>query len=103
MLQKTMDRDDRADAIRFADLVISTPQCIQSDLMDGVYGLDGFGLVIYEEAHRAIGEYEYVTISKHNPGKSMGLMELSNNSQINAWMNEAVKYNLRNTRQNPDR
>lgn len=102
MLQKTMDRDDRADAIRFADLVISTPQCIQSDLMDGVYGLDGFGLVIYEEAHRAIGEYEYVTISKHNPGKSMGLMELSNNSQINAWMNEAVKYNLRNTHQNPD-
>jgi Fanconi anemia group M protein len=57
------------------DLIISTPQCIANDLERGMYGMEDFGLVIYDEAHRGTGNYAYVTVADHctKDNRSMGL------------------------------
>lgn len=45
-------------------LVVSTPQVIENDLIEGRIGLGDVDLVVFDEAHRAIGDYAYVTIGK---------------------------------------
>ena len=47
------------------ELIVSTPQCIANDLENGMYGMEDFGLVIYDEAHRGTGNYAYVTVAGH--------------------------------------
>ncbi|MCQ2070237.1 MAG: DEAD/DEAH box helicase family protein [archaeon] len=65
----------RALAMSENDLIVSTPQSVANDLENGLYSLDGFGLVIYDEAHRGVGNYAYVTVAKYIPKgtTSMGM------------------------------
>ena len=70
-----MAPEKREAVIREGDFVISTPQCISNDLQTGRYDLSDFGLVIYDEAHKAVGGYAYVEVAAHVvPGTiSMGM------------------------------
>lgn len=45
-------------------IIFATPQVIVSDLSKGRYDLEKVSLVIFDEAHRAIGKYPYVKISQ---------------------------------------
>ena len=45
-------------------LVVATPQTIRNDLAEGRYDLRGVSLVIFDEAHRAVGDYAYVEIAQ---------------------------------------
>ena len=65
----------RAKVIAEGDFVISTPQCVANDLETGLYDLSDFGLVIYDEAHKAVGGYAYVDVARHvRPGTvSLGM------------------------------
>ncbi len=47
------------------DFIVSTPQTVSNDLITGTYSLDEFGLVIFDEAHRATGSYAYVDVAKY--------------------------------------
>jgi Fanconi anemia group M protein len=47
-----------------ADFIFATPQVIQNDLITKKLALDDFALVIFDEAHRAVGEYPYPFIAK---------------------------------------
>lgn len=60
-----MKPETRFGTISENDLIISTPQCIANDLECERYGMNGFGLVIYDEAHRGTGNYAYVTVARH--------------------------------------
>ncbi|MFA6803715.1 MAG: helicase-related protein [Candidatus Methanomethylophilaceae archaeon] len=56
------------------DIIVSTPQAIANDLEKGRYDLNNIGLIIYDEAHRGIGNYSYVTISdNYRSGLSLGM------------------------------
>ncbi len=57
-------RGSRAEAIKEADIVFATPQTVQNMLMKGEMDLSEFGLVIFDEAHRAVGDYAYVFIAE---------------------------------------
>ncbi|MGE4577546.1 MAG: DEAD/DEAH box helicase family protein, partial [Candidatus Methanomethylophilaceae archaeon] len=57
--------DVRAAMMEDYDLIVSTPQTIANDLESGRYDLGGFGLIIYDEAHRGTGNYAYVTVARH--------------------------------------
>ncbi|MEM2498102.1 MAG: helicase-related protein [Candidatus Nezhaarchaeales archaeon] len=46
-----------------ARVIFATPQCIYNDLKSAVLSLDGFSLLIFDEAHRARGNYAYVGIA----------------------------------------
>jgi len=62
---------EREEIYRGKKVINATPQTIENDLLNGRISLKDFDLVIFDEAHRAIGEYSYVFINlqlqKQNP------------------------------------
>ena len=48
-----------------SDIIVSTPQVVSKDIANNRVSLDKFSLVVFDEAHRAVGNYAYVTIGKH--------------------------------------
>jgi ERCC4-related helicase/ERCC4-type nuclease len=55
---------ERDDAWKVARVIVSTPQVIQNDLLTGRYDLKDVPLVIFDEAHRARGNYSYVHVAQ---------------------------------------
>ena len=55
---------DRALEWKDSPIIVSTPQVILNDLISGTMSLDDFNLVIFDEAHRAVGNYAYVFIAE---------------------------------------
>ena len=45
-------------------IIVSTPQVIENDLNEDRISLEGVELIVFDEAHRAAGDYAYVTIGK---------------------------------------
>jgi len=52
-----------------SQVIISTPQVIQNDLISGAISLKDVALVIFDEAHRAVGNYAYVFIAERYRAK----------------------------------
>jgi ERCC4-related helicase len=47
-----------------SDLVFATPEIVANDLRDGRYRLDDVALLVFDEAHHAVGKYAYVPIAE---------------------------------------
>ena len=62
---------EREEYYKTKTIINATPQTIENDLLNGKISLSDFGLVIYDEAHRAVGDYAYVFVNlqlqKQNP------------------------------------
>ncbi|TLZ57128.1 MAG: DEAD/DEAH box helicase [Methanobacteriota archaeon] len=62
---------------RTSKIVASTPQVIRNDVKQGRIDLEGVSLVVFDEAHRAVGNYAYVDVAaayKENPaGLALGM------------------------------
>ncbi len=56
----------RADLLRPPQVVVATPQVIGNDLLEGGFPLSTFSLLVFDEAHRAVGDYPYVAIGRAN-------------------------------------
>ena len=54
----------RVDLWREHDIIVSTPQVIENDLESGRIDLADVSLVIFDEAHRAVGDYAYVPVGR---------------------------------------
>jgi len=54
----------REDGYESAAIVFATPQVIENDIITGRIDLKGFSLIIFDEAHRSVGDYSYVYIAK---------------------------------------
>lgn len=54
-----------------ADIIFSTPQCIANDLKKKVYALNEVCLLVEDEAHRCVKNYDYTFISKDYISKSV--------------------------------
>ena len=55
---------------RESKIVASTPQVIRNDLRQGRIDLEGVSLIVFDEAHRSVGNYAYVDVAaayKENP------------------------------------
>ncbi len=46
-------------------VIVSTPQVVSKDIDNGRASLESFALLIFDEAHRAVGNYAYVSIGRH--------------------------------------
>ncbi len=58
------------------DLIVSTPQVIANDLRNERISLRDIGLIIFDEAHRAVGNYAYVKVGeayRDDPGLVLGM------------------------------
>ncbi len=64
VLTGDVEKKKRRGMIKDADIIIATPQVIQNDVISGDINLRDFTLIIFDEAHRAVGNYAYVYIAK---------------------------------------
>jgi len=46
-----------------ARVLLATPQVVRNDILDGRLTLESFGLLIFDECHRAVKEYAYTDIA----------------------------------------
>ena len=56
--------DTRAKLWDDAKVVVSTPQIIENDLLSNRINLSAVSLIIFDECHRAVGNYSYVYIAE---------------------------------------
>jgi ERCC4-related helicase len=56
-------------------IAFMTPQVLQNDLISGLYSIKDVSLMIFDECHRAVGDYAYCFLAKK-------YIDLANNSQI---------------------
>jgi Fanconi anemia group M protein len=54
-------------------LVVSTPQVIENDLNESRIDLEDVDLIVFDEAHRAAGDYAYVSIGRRYSGLALGM------------------------------
>nr|MDA3836958.1 DEAD/DEAH box helicase [Nanoarchaeota archaeon] len=47
-----------------ATIIFSTPQCVANDLKNGLYNLQDVSLLIEDEAHRCVKNYDYTYTAK---------------------------------------
>jgi len=73
MLSGSIPATKRAKLFDQATIVVSTPQTIKNDLENKLYTLKGFGLVIFDEMHKAVEKYAYVEIARRFDGLILGL------------------------------
>ncbi|MGA1873357.1 MAG: DEAD/DEAH box helicase [Thermoplasmatota archaeon] len=60
------------------DVMVSTPQVVKNDLISGDLDIAIYRTMVFDEAHRAVGDYPYVFIAemflkKHPEGSTLGL------------------------------
>ena len=56
----------RAELLKPPQVVVATPQVVGNDLANGEFPLPTFSLIVFDEAHRAVGDYPYVAIARAN-------------------------------------
>ncbi len=56
----------RAQLLAPPQVVLATPQVVANDLAQGLFPLETFSLIVFDEAHRAVGDYPYVRIGHRN-------------------------------------
>ncbi|TFF92506.1 DEAD/DEAH box helicase [Candidatus Thorarchaeota archaeon] len=56
--------DDRASIWKEARIVVMTPQALQNDLVQRSYDLEDVSLIVYDEAHRGVGNYAYTFVAE---------------------------------------
>ena len=59
-----VNSENRKKIFKTADIIFSTPQCIANDLKKEYYKLDEVCLLIEDEAHRCVKNYDYNYIAK---------------------------------------
>ena len=76
---------EREEIYKTKKVINATPQTIENNLLNGRISLKDFELVIFDEAHRAIGDYAYVFINlqlqKHNPNSLVVALTASPGSE----------------------
>ncbi len=56
----------RAEMLRPPQVIVATPQVVANDLAEGGFPLATIDLLVFDEAHRAVGDYPYVAIAEAN-------------------------------------
>ncbi len=66
-----INSENRKKIFRTADIIFSTPQCIANDLKKEYYKLDEVCLLIEDEAHRCVKNYDYNYIAKRYKSQAL--------------------------------
>ncbi len=77
ILTGSMRINDRKTAEANAKVIVATPQTIANDLKSGRFSLDDFGLIIFDECHKAVGRYAYTFVADEGKLKGVQLVGLT--------------------------
>jgi len=58
----SVNAEKRKNLFNKADIIFSTPQCISNDLKNSLYTLEEVSLLIIDEAHRCLKNYDYTKV-----------------------------------------
>jgi len=64
MFTGTIKPEKRAEMWKDAQIIISTPQGLENDIINNKINLENVSLITFDEAHRAVGNYSYCWIAK---------------------------------------
>jgi len=99
----------RTELLRPPQVVVATPQVVANDLAGGEFPLATFSLVVFDEAHRAVGDYPYVAIARANhegPGARVLAMTASPGGNLETirevWTNLGIDRFEYRTETSPD-
>ena len=99
----------RAELLAPPQVVVATPQVVANDLATGEFPLATFSLIVFDEAHRAVGDYPYVAIGRANregPGARVLAMTASPGGSLPriraVWANLGIERFEYRTEQSPD-
>lgn len=85
----------RAELLTPPQIVVATPQVIANDLVKEGLTLAPFSLLVFDEAHRAVGDYPYVPIGRANAqGPNARVLAMTASPGANKARIEEVWYNL---------
>lgn len=89
LLTGSMPAKERESMESGARVIAATPQTISNDLKSGRLSLEGFGLVVFDECHRAVGRYAYTYIADECKLRGVQLVGLtaspgSDRAKVNA-------------------
>lgn len=65
-----INAEKRGKIWRTADIIFSTPQCVANDLKKNLYNLEDVCLLIEDEAHRCVKNYDYNFVSQKYQSQS---------------------------------
>ncbi len=81
-------------------IIVSTPQVIENDLIARQISLENTGLIIFDEVHRAVGNYSYVYIAqlykKQNPTRLTLGMTASPGNDVNKILEVCKHLEIKN-------
>ncbi|HUI38946.1 MAG TPA: DEAD/DEAH box helicase [Thermoplasmata archaeon] len=66
LLTGAISPEKRAALLRPPQVIAATPQVIRNDIETGSFPLASLSLIVVDEAHRAVGDYPYVSIGRAN-------------------------------------
>ena len=99
----------RVELLRPPQVVVATPQVVANDLVSAGFPLPTFSLIVFDEAHRAVGDYPYVAIARANregPGARVLAMTASPGGSLDrireVWANLDIEQFEYRTEQSPD-
>lgn len=99
----------RMEKLRPPQVVVATPQVIANDLAGSTLRLEEFSLIVFDEAHRAVGDYPYVSIGRANatgPRARVLAMTASPGSRLTqirqVWSNLGIERFEYRTADDPD-
>ncbi len=64
VLTGKISSEKRAELWKNGKIFFATPQIVENDIIRGVLSLQDFSLVVFDEAHRTVGDYAYVYIAR---------------------------------------
>ncbi|NMC76232.1 MAG: DEAD/DEAH box helicase family protein [Candidatus Methanofastidiosa archaeon] len=77
LLTGTVAPTKREEQYKKSLVIIATPQVIENDILAGKINLSDFGLIIFDEAHRAVGDYSYTYIAEKSKSKNIRILGLT--------------------------
>jgi len=75
-------------------VLMATPQVIENDILNGKINLGEFGLIIFDEAHRAVGNYAYTYIAEKAISKNIRILGLTASPASNKEKLQEIIKNL---------
>lgn len=85
----------RAELLTPPQIIVATPQVIANDLLHEGFTLEPFSFIVFDEAHRAAGDYPYVAIGRANAeGPNVRVLAMTASPGSNKGRIEEVWYNL---------
>ncbi len=69
--------EKRESVWKTARIISATPQTVQNDVRSGTARLEDFGLVIFDESHRAVGDYAYTFVANECKASTATILALT--------------------------